>query len=449
MSLAAHAWHYGATLLAPLTALHFRRRVRIGKEIAARLDERRGGGADRQPGRLFWLHAASIGETLSALPVLEAMAARDTTLRILFTTGTVTSAELLSRRLPPGLSRRVVHRFLPLDVPAWVGRFLDGWRPDAAAFVESELWPNLLAAARRRSVPLALVNARVSARSFARWCRVPSLAREALEGFDLVLARSSADLARLVRLGAGAPECWGDLKAAAPPLPGDPAALARLSRLIGKRPVFLAASTHPGEEALVLAAQTSLVSLFPDLLTVIVPRHPERGVAVAQEAAVAGLAVARRSAGGAPGPDVSVYVADTLGELGLFYRLAGVALIGGSLVPHGGQNPLEAARLGCPILLGPHTGNFEEAVERLLAAGGARRVYAAPGSLPGALAEAVAAVLFDDEQARSLARAAAEVADRHAGLPDRVAARLLDLLPAPERMAEPGGVAPERHPQGC
>lgn len=449
MSLAGHAWHYGANLLAPLAGLHFRRRIRIGKEIAERLDERRGGGADRQPGRLFWIHAASVGETLSALPVVEAMAARDPALRILFTTGTVTSAELLARRLPPALSRRVVHRFLPLDVPGWVRRFLDGWRPDAAAFVESELWPNLLAAARQRGVPMALVNARVSARSFARWSRASALAREALGGFRTVLARSSGDLERLVRLGAAAPECWGDLKAAAPPLPGDAAALARLRALVGGRPVFLAASTHPGEEALVVAAHGTLAVRFPDLLTVIVPRHPERGAAVAQEASVAGLAVARRGAGGAPAPGVSIYVADTLGELGLFYRLAGVALIGGSLVPHGGQNPLEAARLGCPILLGPHTGNFEEAVDRLLLAGGARRVYAAPGALPGALAEAVAAVLSDGDQARTLAQAAADVADRHAGLPDRVAARLLDLLPAPERMAEPEAPEPERHPQGC
>ena len=449
MSLAGGFWRIGAMLLVPLLPLHFRRRIRLGKEIAARIGERRGGGVDRPPGRLVWLHAASVGETLSALPVLEALLARDASLRVLFTTGTVTSAELLARRMPAGLGRRVTHRFLPLDVPGWVAGFLDGWRPDAAAFVESELWPNLLAACRARGLPMLLVNARMSPRSCARWRRAPSLAAEALGSFRLILARSEGDRGRLVALGAGAAACWGDLKAAAPPLPADPAALDRLRDLLGDRPVFLAASTQPGEEALAIAAHGRLAAGFPRLLTVLVPRHPERGAAVAAEAA--GFAVARRTAGGAPAPPVSIYVADTLGELGLFYRVARVALIGGSLVPHGGQNPLEAARLGCPILLGPHTFNFEEAVARLLAAGGARRVAADPG----ALAEAVAAVLSDAGHAQRLAEAAAQVADGHAGLPGRVAEALLDLLPpldpvlgqaADASRASPQGRQPDRRP---
>lgn len=437
MSLAGHAWAVGARMIAPFLALHFRRRLRIGKEIPGRLDERRGGGAARREGRLFWLHAASVGETISALPVLEAMAARDAGLRFLVTTGTVTGAEMLGRRLAPELAARVEHRFMPLDVPGWVARFLDGWRPDAAAFVESELWPNLLAAARVRGLPMALVNGRMSGRSFARWQRAPSLAAEALGGFRLVLARSEGDRARLAALGASGALCWGDLKAAAAPLPADAAALARLRALLGARPVFLAASTHPGEEAMVVAAHQALLPRFPDLLTVLVPRHPERGEAVAGQAE--GLlpgAVARRTGGGAPGPGVSVYVADTLGELGLFYRVARVALIGGSLVPHGGQNPLEAARLGCPILFGPHTQNFEESVDRLLAAGGAIRVaLAAPGGVAltapggGALAEAVAGVLSDGSRAQALITAASGVADAHAGLPGRVAEALVDLLP--------------------
>ena len=434
MSAAGLLWRCVGRLAAPLLPLHLARRVRQGKEIEARLGERRGEAAARPAGRLLWLHAASVGETVSALPVLEALAIAEPALAFLFTTGTVTSAELLDRRLPPEVARRVAHRFLPLDVPAWVARVLAGWRPDAAAFVESELWPNLLAAARAQGLPMALVNARMSPRSFAAWQRAPGLARETLSGFRLVLARSAADAGRLRRLGAAQAECWGDLKAAAPPLPVDEAALARLSARLGKRPVFLAASTHPGEEALAVAAHGLVAPALPGLLTVLVPRHPERGAAVAEAAAAAGLAVARRTAGGVPGPQTEVYVADTLGELGLFYRLAGVALIGGSLVPHGGQNPLEAARLGCPILLGPHTFNFEEPVARLLAAGGARRV--APDA--AALAEAVRAVLSESGQARSLAQAAAAVADGHAGLPARVADALLDLLPARDADRAPG-----------
>ena len=425
MSFAGHILAGLATALAPLLRVHLRRRATRGKEIPARLPEREGFGAARPAGPLFWLHAASVGETQSALPVLAAMAARAPALHFLVTTGTVASAELLAQRLPPDLAARVAHRFLPLDVPAWVARFLDAWRPDAGAFVESELWPNLLAAAHARALPLALLNGRVSPRSFARRRWLPGLTRAGLGAFRLVLARSAADQARLVALGAPEALCWGDLKAAAPPLPADPAALARLRASIGARPVFLAASTHPGEETLVLAAHRDLAATFPDLLTVLVPRHPPRGPALEDEARAAGLSVARRQAGGAPGPGVAVYVADTIGELGLFYRLAGAALVGGSLVPHGGQNPLEAARLGCPILLGPHAWNFEEPVARLREAGGLLPLAAESA----ALAEGVRAVLTNEDCARGLREAAASVAEGQADLPDRVATALLGLMP--------------------
>jgi 3-deoxy-D-manno-octulosonic-acid transferase len=424
MSPAATAWRIGATLLAPLLPLHLARRARRGKDIAGRLAERYGQGAARPAGRLFWLHAASVGETVSLLPVIEAMAARDPALSLLVTTGTVTSAELLAKRLPPALAPRVIHRFVPLDVPAWTARFLDGWRPDAGAFVESELWPNLLAAAAERGVPMALVNARMSPRSAARWRRLPGLARRTLGSFRLVLARSAGDAERLSALGVREAACWGDLKAAAPPLPADPAALAALREAVGDRPVFLAASTHPGEEGLVGLAHRALAADLPGLLTVIVPRHPERGAAIAAELAAAGHAVARRAAGEAPGRGTGIYVADTLGELGLFYRIAGAALVGGSLVPHGGQNPLEPARLGAPILFGPHMFNFEEPVARLLAAGGAVRL-----ADPAMLAPALRDMLCQPDRARALADAAAAVADGHAGLPDRVAAALMGLLP--------------------
>jgi 3-deoxy-D-manno-octulosonic-acid transferase len=451
MSLPALLWRWGAAALAPALPLYLRRRAARGKEIPARLPERRGEGAARPPeaGRLLWLHAASVGETLSVLPVLEALAARAPDLCVLLTTGTVTAAELLARRLPPAPAAGaglVHHRFAPLDVPAWAARFLDGWRPDAAGFVESELWPNLVAAARARGVPLALVNARLSGRSARRWRRVPALAREVLSSFSLVLAQAEADAGRLRSLGADAAECWGNLKFAAPPLPADPAALTRLREAIGGRPVLLAASTHPGEEALVVAAHARIAGgRLPDLLTVIVPRHPDRGPAVA---ALAGdLPVVRRgAAGGAlPGPGTAVYVADTLGELGLLYRVADVAFVGGSLVPRGGQNPLEPARLGCPVLLGPHTWNFEEPVARLLAAGGALRVEGeGPDGPAGALAAAALAVLCDPRRARALAEAAAAAAAPEAGLPGRVAEALLGLLPPPG--AGPGLSAAPRPP---
>jgi 3-deoxy-D-manno-octulosonic-acid transferase len=359
-----------------------------------------------------------VGETVSALPLIEALATLRPGWRFLVTTGTVTSAALLPKRLPPGLAGRVAHRFVPLDVPAWAARFLEAWRPDLGVFVESELWPNLIGAAAGRGVPMALVNARLSARSARLWARAPGFARQVLGGFRLVLAQSEGDAERLRALGAAA-ACWGNLKLAAPPLPADAAELARLRAAIGARPVFLAASTHAGEEAAALAAHAALLPRFPGLLTILAPRHPPRG---AEIAALAGGAP-RRSAGEGPPPG-GVWVADTMGEMGLWYRLASVALVGGSLVPHGGQNPLEPARLGCPILIGPHVWNFAEIVGRLAQAKACLPLADATG-----LASAVADMLTDAAAARAMVAAAAAIADADAGLPARLAAALAGLVP--------------------
>jgi len=422
MSPVGAAWRAAATLAAPGLRLHLHLRVQRGKEDAERVGERRGEAADRPPGRLFWLHAASVGETLSAIPVLVAMAAADPALRFLVTTGTRTAATLLPRRLPPDLVPRVAHRYAPLDVPAWVARFLDGWRPDAAAFVESELWPNLIAALHRRNVPLALVNARLSSASAARWRRwAPRLAAQLLGGFTHILAQSAADAERLRKLGAVRTTAPGNLKLAAAPLPADADALAALRTAIADRPVWLAASTHPGEEAIAAVAHRALLATLPDLLLVIAPRHPERGVALAGSL---GAGVARRAAAALPGRETAIYVADTMGELGLFYRVAQVTLVGGSLVAHGGQNPLEPARLGCAILVGPHTENFAEPVARLLAAGGARRVAANPQALAAAVGELLDA---PDARAAMVAAAAAAVAPAETLVAD-VADALLGLL---------------------
>ncbi len=413
-------WPLFATLSAPLLRLHLRRRARRGKEDPARLAEREGHGAARPAeAPVLWLHAASVGEVRALLPVMEALVARHSGLHLLLTTGTVTSARQLPEWVSSMLAARLTHRYAPADVPAWVARFLDGWRPDAALRIESELWPNALAALRQRGVPVLLVNARMSERSAMLWQRfAPRLARRMLESFRAIIPRSAEDAARLSALGATRLAPPGDLKFAADPLPAEPTALAALRQAIGARPVFLAASTHPGEEALVLeAAEILRRGRLPDLLTILVPRHPERGAALAPGAP-------HRAQGALPdgGP---VYVADTMGELGLFYRLAGVALVGGSLVPHGGQNPLEPARLGCPILLGPHMGNFAEAVAALEAEGGAWRLPDA-----AALAPAVGDVLTNSERAANLVAGAARMGGVSvAQLPDRVAEAVLALLP--------------------
>jgi 3-deoxy-D-manno-octulosonic-acid transferase len=409
MSLAGDAYAGAMTLAAPALRVSLRARVRRGKEVAARLGERRGLEATpRPPGRLVWLHAASVGETVSILPVLDAL--RGAAVTALVTTGTVTSATLLRQRRPD-----VLHRFVPLDVPGWVARFLDHWRPDAGALVESELWPNLLAACRARGVPLMLLNARLSARSAARWRRMAGLAREMLAAITRVEAQSEADAARFVALGAPRVAAPGNLKYAAAALPCDAAELARLAGLIGERPVWLAASTHPGEEAIAAAVHRRLAGAHPGLLTIVAPRHPERGARLANE-----LGAPRRSAGQDPG---RMWVADTLGELGLLYRLAPVVFMGRSLLPPGGgQNPLEPARLGCAIAIGPLTGNFEEPVAALAAVGGIARVRD-----DGTLAEWVGRMLRDTA-ARERAGAAARVAaGRAEELPRRMAAALLEL----------------------
>ncbi len=313
-------WAVATTLAAPGLRLLLWHRLRRGKEMAGRLAERCGIDATPRPaGRLLWLHAASVGETVSILPVLAALGAQAPALTVLLTTGTVTSARLLAHRLEAGLEEQVLHRFVPLDVPGWVARFLDHWRPDAAGFVESELWPNLLFACRRRGVPVMLVNARMSARSLAGWRRVPGFARAVLGCFARVQARSPTDAARLAALGAPRVSAPGDLKFAAPPLPVDAVELARLQAALDGRPVWLAASTHPGEEAAVFATHRALAPAHPGLLTILVPRHPERGAAIA--GAAGDVPLHRRSAGEAP-PAQGVWLADTLGELGLWYRLA-------------------------------------------------------------------------------------------------------------------------------
>ena len=396
-----------------------RRRAARGKEIAARLPEREGiERAARPPGRLLWLHAASVGEALSVLPVLVCLARRDPALHVLFTSGTVTSARLLDRRLPDLGLHNVAHRFVPLDVPAWAARFLDHWRPQAAAFVESELWPNLIAGCRARGVRLMLVNGRMSARSFRHWRRVPGFAAGLIGAFDLVHAQSQDHAGRLRALGARQLEPPGNLKFAAPRLDVDAAEADRLRAAIGDRPRWLAASTHPGEEAVAGEVHRALLRTYPDLLTIVAPRHPERGASVA-----AALGAAPRRSQGAAPPAGGIWVADTLGELGLLYALSPIVFVGRSLVGRGGQNPIEPARFGCAIATGPHTENFAAMVTHLQQAGGLLVVESAAG-----LTAWVDRMLRDEPARAAAGQAAESVADGESGLPDRLAATLLKLL---------------------
>lgn len=365
------AYRAATCLLAPLMPLYLRRRERRGKEEPARLGERLGAASlARPPGKLLWLHAASVGEANSVLPLIEAIRARFPAWHMLLTTGTVTSAALMRSRLPAG----VMHQYVPVDTPRAVARFVAHWKPDAALWVESELWPNLLDAARSAGCRLLLINARMSERSFAGWRRAPKLIAYLLGCFEVVFAQSEEDGARYRALGAARVECVGNMKYDAAPLPADAALVAALTAQTAGRTAWLAASLHPGEVALVAAAHLALRARFPGVLTVVVPRHPAKGAAMRQSFAQAGLRAALRSERTEITPETEVYIADTLGELGLFYRAFPRAFIGGSLVAHGGQNPLEAARTGCAILFGPHMFNFTDIARGLLRAEAAREV---------------------------------------------------------------------------
>lgn len=341
-----------------------RARAGRGKEDPARIGERHGRTSRARPqGTLIWVHGASVGESIAALPLVSAILEKPDR-HVLVTTGTVTSARLMGERLPP----RALHQYAPLDSPASVRRFLGHWRPDLALFVESEFWPNLILETHARGVPMALINARISDRSFRGWSRAGALAKRLLSSFDECLAQDNATGARLKALGATSVSVSGSLKADAAPLPVDEAALSQFKAAVGARPLFLAASTHPGEETVILEVALKLRSA--NALTAIVPRHPIRGAEIEAEAIAKGLTTRRRSTGALPNGATEVYVADTLGELGLFYRAAPFAFLGGSLIPHGGQNPLEPARLGTAIITGPHTHNFDETFRALLAAQG-------------------------------------------------------------------------------
>ena len=340
-------WRLATRVLTPVAPLLLRQRAARGKEDWARLNERLGiAGLARPAGRLIWLHGASVGESLSALPLIEKLKGQGT---VLVTSGTVTSAAMMSQRLPAG----ALHQYVPLDTPGAVARFLDHWKPDAGLFIESDLWPNLIGAARARGVKLALVNARISAASAERWRWARRSVKALLSAFDMVLAQDDEVAQRFRGLGARQVEVVGSLKADAPPLTTDEDALAAMRQAIDGRPVLLAAQTHPGEDETVLPAHDLLRARFPDLLTILIPRHTARGTDL--EMLCGTRAVKRRSAGGRISSQTAIYIADTMGEMGLFYRLAPFCFLGGTLVPLGGHNPLEPAALHCAVLAGPHT----------------------------------------------------------------------------------------------
>lgn len=395
-------------------------RARRGKEDEIRRGERLGQPSVARPdGCLVWIHAASVGETNAILPLLPALRAERPDVRFLITTGTLTSAEVAARRLGPG----DVHQYVPLDVPDLVRRFLDHWRPQLAVFTESEIWPNLIMEASAREIPLALVNGRMSNRSFARWRRNRGLARPLFSRFDVVLAQNEKLSRRFGELGARNVQFVGNLKIDAPPPAVDPAEVQRLSKALAGRLCMVAASTHEGEEEVIGAAHRLLAQSFDRFCTLLVPRHPERGNAIAELLRGQGLTVTQRSQGALPDDATDIYLADTLGELGTFYSLSPVAFIGGSLVARGGQNPIEAIRHGAAVITGPHWANFSDAYHALFRRSAAIQVETAE-DLAGAVKS-----LLDNEVEITRMRTSAQVAlSSLSGALQRTVDALLPLL---------------------
>ncbi len=412
---------YAATvaLVSPFAGLWLGRRASEGKEDRARLPERFGHYASPRPaGRLIWLHAASVGESSVALLLVEALAARDASLSFLISSGTKTSADLVARR---NLAQ-VRHIYVPLDSASAVRRFLEHWRPDLGVFLESELWPNLILAAEKRRIPLALVNARMSPKSLARWSRWRAAGARLLKAFSFVAAADARTAEALSSVREKTAPLLGNLKLAAPAPNVDAGARAALAAQIGARPLWLAASTHEGEDEIALEAHRRLLAEHPNALLIIAPRHPDRGEAIA---ALAGGAP--RRARFEPIGEAPVYIADTLGELGLFYDLAPVSLVAGSLIYHlKGHNPIEPARLNSAILTGPHYESFQDVFDAMIAANGATVVATADE-----LAAHVMAHWHDDSaRARHCAAAQSAIA-QGAGALAATADQLLALVQAP------------------
>jgi len=406
-------------LAAPILPLVLSRRARAGKEDPDRRHERLGRPEIQRPeGRLIWLHGASVGESLVLATLIDQLAARDPELEFLVTTGTVTSAALMAKRLPP----QAKHQYVPVDTPGAVRRFLDHWRPDVGVFAESELWPNLLIEARIRDIPMALVNARMNTASLTRWRKRGDAVRRLLEAFAWIGAADIRTRDGLEDLTGREIVLAGNLKLEARPAAPDARELSSLKIALAGRPVWLAASTHEGEDSTILAAHALLRETHPGALLILAPRHPERGKPLAAMARQRGFKVARRSAGEIPDGADTVWLADTLGEMPLWFALSPAALIAGSLKPGiGGHNPIEASLAGACVITGPHVDSFDDIY-------GAYRRHSAMIEVTDA--QTLSAAVEQVWQAKAPGRAAAEraISEASGGALDTTLSALSVLL---------------------
>ncbi len=424
-TLLLRLYRFFTGLIIPFVYRSVSRKLRDHGVAAARIHERLGNASLPRPpclgGPLIWFHAASVGESLSVLTLITRMGERLPEAEFLITSGTATSADLIARRMPP----RTRHQFAPLDATGPLRRFYAHWRPAAGIFVESELWPLMLTDGHAAGVRLALLNARLSAKSARSWQKRPETARFILDRFDLMLTQNRQVADSLLAMGAdpGRVTVGSNLKSTSAPLPVNTDALASIRTDLGGRPVWIASSTHPGEEAVVLAAHRTLLARFPDLLLLLIPRHPLRGDAVAALITDTGMTQARRSTHEALKPDTQVYLADTLGETGTWYALAPIVFLGGSLEVIGGHNPFEPAQAGGAVITGPHVANFAETYTPLITSGGAIEVADADQ-----LAQAVALWLTDAGALTKARTAAADFVQSQQAVLDHVVETLCAAL---------------------
>ena len=353
-------YRLGFILITPFLAVWFAVRRLKGKESKTRFCERLGYPKMSRPqGRLIWMHGASVGECLSMMPLINTLLKQDENLHIMVTSGTVTSADLMAKRLPD----RAFHQFIPIDSPWGARHFVRHFKADAVLWFESDFWPNLLASIHKEKIPLVLLNGRISDRSFERWQKAKWFIKPLLKNFTLTLGQSPENARRLKVLGSQAIDCVGNIKYAAPPSPYDEKELEKLLDAIGDRACWCGASTHDNEEEKMAFVHIETKKVFSDLLTICVPRHPNRADSIEKMFAKKGLSVARRSRKEPITPQTDVYLADTIGEMGLLYRLAPVVFVGGSLIPFGGQNMLEPMSLSRAVIIGPYAFNFKEIVQ--------------------------------------------------------------------------------------
>jgi 3-deoxy-D-manno-octulosonic-acid transferase len=398
-----HIYQFLTGFTEPLLEALLQRRLKQGKEDPARIDERKGIASVKRPkGKLLWIHGASVGESLSVLPLLDELRERLPEWNFLVTTGTVTSAQLMAQRLPAG----VVHQYIPMDHPLWVRDFLDHWEPNAVLWMESELWPNMLHQIQQRRIPAALLNARMGPDSQKKWKYAQSLSRKMLSAFDFILTGAQDYVAAFKKLGARKVYFIGNLKFGAGQLPVHLDRFSELREMIGARRCIGFLQTHPGEERMAAEIFMALKKTMPDLLLIIAPRKNTRGAEIRTQLKMMGLVPALRTQHDIITSETDIYIADTIGEMGIWYSLCPVVVIGGSFVPHGGQNPIEGTHFGAAVFYGPHMFNFPEIASVMEASEAAERVET-PNDLLTVLQKTFrySSVLdVKQEKARALAR---------------------------------------------